>query len=93
MEILPRKPPATSKQRGVKTKTETPSPNFYRGGTDALARCYYVKLTHKQYATVIAIDVDRRGTYGGTIESLHIVVRTKLGVLAAAKSRTLMDRR
>jgi len=40
-------------------------------------------LTHKQNAAVIVIDVDRRGTYGGTIESLHTDVRTKLGVLAA----------
>ncbi|QNH96761.1 hypothetical protein GP473_08980 [Corynebacterium anserum] len=31
-------------------------PNFYRVGTDALARCQYVMLTHKQYAAVIVID-------------------------------------
>lgn len=66
-----------------KDKDGNTVPNFYRVGTDALARCQYVMLTHKQYAAVIVIDVDRRGTYGGTIESLHTDVRTKLGVLAA----------
>ncbi len=66
-----------------KDKDGNTVPNFYRVGTDALARCQYVMMTHKQYAAVIVIDVDRRGTYGGTIESLHTDVRTKLGVLAA----------
>ncbi|MGO2692728.1 replication initiation protein [Corynebacterium variabile] len=46
-------------------------PKMYRVGHPSLHRMQYVALTHAQYAAVIVVDVDRRGTDGGKVENMH----------------------
>lgn len=59
-------------------------PRYYRLGTKSLARCQYAMLTHKQYAAVVVVDVDRPGAAGGTIEDLDSEVRRALSLLTSA---------
>lgn len=66
-----------------KDKDGNTVPKLYRVETAAMRRCQYVALTHKQRATVIVIDVDRRGLPGGTIDCIDESVRQKLAVLTA----------
>ncbi|MGP5660758.1 replication initiation protein, partial [Corynebacterium falsenii] len=54
-----------------KDKDGNTVPKLYRVETAAMRRCQYVALTHKQRATVIVIDVDRRGLPGGTIDPVY----------------------
>ncbi|MGO2637344.1 replication initiation protein [Corynebacterium variabile] len=44
---------------------------MYRIGHPSLSRMQYVALTHRQYAAVVVIDVDRRGVDGGAVEDIH----------------------
>ena len=46
-------------------------PKMYRVGHPSLNRMQYVALTHAQYAAVIVVDVDRRGTDGGGVDNIH----------------------
>ncbi|MDN6566304.1 MAG: replication initiation protein, partial [Actinomyces sp.] len=46
-------------------------PKMYRVGHPSLSRMQYVALTHKQYAAVIVVDVDRYGTDGGGVDNIH----------------------
>jgi len=57
-------------------------PKMYRVGHPALNRMQYVALTHRQRATVVVIDVDRRGVEGGTVENIHPEAYRALSKLA-----------
>ncbi|MGO2802180.1 MAG: replication initiation protein [Corynebacterium variabile] len=57
-------------------------PKMYRVGHPSLNRMQYVALTHRQRATVIVIDVDRRGVEGGTVENIHPEAYRALSKLA-----------
>lgn len=46
-------------------------PKMYRVGHPSLHRMQYIALTHAQYAAVIVVDVDRRGSDGGQVENMH----------------------
>lgn len=59
-------------------------PRYYRIGTTSLSRCQYVMLTHRQYAAVVVVDVDRPGSAGGRIEDLDSEVRRCLALLTGA---------
>ena len=58
-------------------------PKLYRVETEAMRRCQYVVLAHKQRASVVVIDIDRRGHSGGHVEDIHPEVYDKLSLLAA----------
>lgn len=49
----------------------TATPRMYRIDSEALARCEYAVLTHRQFAACIVLDVDREGTPGGHPSNLH----------------------
>lgn len=71
--------------RGWRPTTEgAKKAKLYRIGTPQLGRCQYAILRHKQRAAVFAVDVDRRGTPGGTVESIDAAARQTLAALAAA---------
>jgi hypothetical protein len=57
-------------------------PKMYRVGHPSLNRMQYVALTHRQRATVVVIDVDRRGVEGGTVENIHPEAYRALSKLA-----------
>ncbi|CAM5307159.1 replication initiation protein [Corynebacterium variabile] len=57
-------------------------PKMYRVGHPSLHRMQYVALTHAQYAAVIVIDVDHRGSQGGRVESINPEVHRILSRLA-----------
>lgn len=57
-------------------------PKMYRVGHPSLNRMQYVALTHRQRATVVVIDVDRRGVDGGTVENIHPEAYQSLSKLA-----------
>lgn len=57
-------------------------PKMYRVGHPSLNRMQYVALTHRQRATVVVIDVDRRGADGGTVENIHPEAYRALSKLA-----------
>lgn len=82
-KTLQASPTRDFKKAWRKDKDGNTVPKLYRVETAAMRRCQYVALTHKQRATVIVIDVDRRGRPGGTIDCVDDNVRDKLAVLAA----------
>lgn len=57
-------------------------PRLHRIGSTQLGRCQYVALAHKQRAAVMVIDIDRRGSSGGSVESLHPEVYRAVSRLA-----------
>lgn len=57
-------------------------PRLHRIGSKQLGRCQYVALAHKQRAAVMVIDIDRRGSSGGSVESLHPEVYRAISRLA-----------
>lgn len=58
-------------------------PRLYRIGTGELEMCEYGRLTDKQYASVMVIDVDREGTPGGLPVNLAADVRRTTRELVA----------
>lgn len=59
-------------------------PKMYRVGHPSLHRMQYVALTHAQYAAVVVIDVDRRGSAGGRVADINPEVHRILSRLAGA---------
>ncbi len=59
-------------------------PKMYRVGHPSLHRMQYIALTHAQYAAVVVIDVDRRGSEGGRVEDMNPEVHRILSRLAGA---------
>jgi len=66
-----------------KDKDGNTVPKLYRVETDALRRCQYVVLAHKQRSAVIVLDIDHRGQRGGHVEDIYPEVYTKLVALSA----------
>ena len=54
----------------TKTKDGKRKPRLYRVESSALGRLQYVKLVHKQRATVIVLDVDMLGSAGGNVTDM-----------------------
>ena len=54
----------------TKTKDGKLKPRLYRVESSALGRLQYVKLVHKQRATVIVLDVDMLGSAGGNVTDM-----------------------
>ena len=54
----------------TKTKEGKRKPRLYRVESSALGRLQYVKLVHKQRATVIVLDVDMLGSAGGNVTDM-----------------------
>lgn len=54
----------------TKTKDGKRKPRLYRVESSALGRLQYVKLVHKQRATVIVLDVDMLGSAGGNVTNM-----------------------
>lgn len=65
-----------------KDKDGNTVPKLYRVETDAMRRCQYVVLAHKQRSAVIIIDIDQYGHRGGDVEHIHQEVYNKLALLA-----------
>ncbi len=65
-----------------KDKDGNTVPKLYRVETDAMRRCQYVVLAHKQRSAVIIIDIDHYGHRGGDVEHIHQEVYNKLALLA-----------
>lgn len=63
------------------TKDGTRAPRMYRVDSDALGKCEYVQLTHKQYASVLVVDIDIPGTGGGHPIHLNDEVKEKFSQL------------
>lgn len=64
--------PTRDFKKAWRTTTDGASvPKMYRVGHPSLSRMQYVALTHKQYAAVIVVDVDRYGTDGGGVDNIH----------------------
>lgn len=63
------------------TKDGTRAPRMYRVDSDALGKCEYVQLTHKQYAAVLVVDIDIPGTGGGHPIHLNDEVKEKFSQL------------
>lgn len=59
-------------------------PKMYRVGHPSLNRMQYVALTHAQYAAVVVIDVDHRGSAGGRVADINPEVHRILSRLAGA---------
>ncbi|MFZ2273667.1 replication initiation protein, partial [Corynebacterium variabile] len=59
-------------------------PKMYRVGHPSLHRMQYIALTHAQYAAVVVIDVDRRGSAGGRVANINPDVHRILSRLAGA---------
>lgn len=57
------------------------SPRMYRTDSEALGKCEYVKLTSKQYAAVLVVDIDQPGEAGGHPADLALYVRNVVRVL------------
>ena len=57
------------------------SPRMYRTDSEALGKCEYVKLTSKQYAAVLVVDIDQPGEAGGHPADLALYVRKVVRVL------------
>lgn len=66
----------------TKTKDGKRKPRLYRVESSALGRLQYVKLVHKQRATVIVLDVDMLGSAGGNVTDMAPEV---INVLVAMK--------
>lgn len=59
-------------------------PKMYRVGHPSLNRMQYIALTHAQYAAVVVIDVDRRGSEGGRVEDMNSEVHRTISRLTGA---------
>src|SRR5699024_2660436 len=59
------------------------SPRMYRTDSEAHGKCEYVKLTSKQYAAVLVVDIDQPGEAGGHPADLALYVRNDVLVLVA----------
>jgi len=59
-------------------------PKMYRVGHPSLNRMQYIALTHAQYAAVVVVDVDRRGSAGGRVADINPEVHRILSRLAGA---------
>lgn len=66
-----------------KTTHGEKTPRLYRMGTQALGRCQYAVLTHKQYAAVVVIDVDKPGVSGGQVSDIAADVHQAVARLVA----------
>lgn len=56
-------------------------PKYVRVDSQAFSRCQYVMFNNTQYAPVIVIDIDQRGTQGGHPANLAQEVRNNLAML------------
>lgn len=70
-----------------KTKDDRWIPQMYTVGGKGLGKCEYVRLTNKQYAAVLVLDIDTPGDKGGhpfcldnqLTEKLHILITHRIG--------------
>lgn len=63
------------------TRAGKTAPRMYRVESAQLGKCEYVMLTNKQYAAVLVVDIDRKGSRGGHPANLNGEVRSKFAKL------------